>query len=565
MNISKKTKNKLLCLGLMFLLVFSGCSPETENSELSDSFPTPPSPVEAHSNRPTRPVNTTVTLSDSEIQIDGTGAQADGSTLTITADGVYEIKGSLSDGQILINANDTTKVELLLSGVDIASSKSSAIYCINADDFIISLADGTENKLTDAVSYTYDDEINEEPNAALFSKVDMNIGGDGSLTINSNFQHGISSKDDLVIEGGSFDVKAVSHGIRGRDSLTILNGNFNIEAGGDGLQSSNIERADYGWVLLSGGQYNLKVSGDGIQAETSLTIQGGTYDITTSGTPMNDSTSQKGLKAGTILTVEDGDFKINSIDDAVHSNTDIGINGGTFAIYTRDDGIHADRKLNISGGTIDIPECYEGFEGTVVEISGGKSFISSTDDAISAAGGTDDTQGDGARRAANKDVYVRITGGEVEAVSRGDTIDANGYVYVEGGTLRLSAPIEPSWEGAILCNGDVTFTGGNVAVSGRVGVGVAAESQPVLLISHISQQAEGSVVSLRDQSGHIILEHTSRQAYSDSAFSCPEMQVGSTYGIYVDGEKKINITLQETITKISDDGSEFKAPYPRTR
>ena len=115
MNISKKTKNKLLCLGLMFLLVFSGCSPETENSELSDSFPTPPSPVEAHSNRPTRPVNTTVTLSDSEIQIDGTGAQADGSTLTITADGVYEIKGSLSDGQILINANDTTKVELLLS------------------------------------------------------------------------------------------------------------------------------------------------------------------------------------------------------------------------------------------------------------------------------------------------------------------------------------------------------------------------------------------------------------------------------------------------------------------
>ena len=174
-------------------------------------------------------------------------------------------------------------------------------------------------------------------------------------------------------------------------------------------------------------------------------------------------------------------------------------------------------------------------------------------------------QGDGARRAANKDVYVRITGGEVEAVSRGDTIDANGYVYVEGGTLRLSAPIEPSWEGAILCNGDVTFTGGNVAVSGRVGVGVAAESQPVLLISHISQQAEGSVVSLRDQSGHIILEHTSRQAYSDSAFSCPEMQVGSTYGIYVDGEKKINITLQETITKISDDGSEFKAPYPRTR
>lgn len=508
----------------------------------------------------------TITLSDEAIQIDGGGAQADGSILTITADGVYEITGSLTAGQIIVNAPDTAKVELVLRGVDITSAQNAAIYCMNADDLRITLADGTENTLTDAVNFTYADMANEEPNAALFSKADLTLGGSGALTVNANFNHGISGKDDLVIEGGSFIVKAPSHGIRGKDSLTILDGDFTIEAGGDGMQASNAERADRGWVSLEGGRYTLWVCGDGIQAETGLTISGGSYDIITSGYPAGDSTSQKGLKAGTLLTVNGGDFLIDSIDDAIHSNGDVEINGGAFTLTTQDDGIHADQNLVISGGEIDIPSCYEGFEGTTVVIAGGKSFISSRDDAISAAGGSGDGNAMDARRARNPDVFVRITGGELEAVSGGDTVDANGYIFIEGGTIRLSAPVSPSWEGALLCNGDVTFTGGNVAVTGRVGVGViAGGEQPVLLVSHTAPQAAGSVVSLRDESGQTLLSITSLQAYSDSAFSSPEMQVGSTYGLYVDDAKKTDITLNDLITEISDDGSGFVGQYPRHR
>ena len=447
-----KYKFRISALSFVLLLMLSGCSsaPVSPAESLESTQPgqiedmkaiIPTTPPAAAGNRPLRPVTTTVTLSDTGIYIDGIGAQAEGSILTITADGVYEIKGSLSDGQIIINAPDAAEVELLLAGAEITSSENAAIYCMNADNLIISLADGTENTLTDAANYTYADAVNEEPDAVLFSKVDMNIGGSGSLTVNAYFMHGISSKDDLIIEDGNFTIYAASHGIRGRDSLTVLDGIFDIEAGGDGIQSSNIERADYGWVLLTGGQYSMRVNGDGIQAETALTVQGGTYDITTSGNPANDSTSQKGLKAGTILTVSDGDFKINSIDDGVHSNVDATIEGGTFLIETGDDGIHADRNLAVKGGTIDVMTCYEGFEGTTVVISGGKSFISSSDDAISAAGGTDGTA---VRPRADPDVYVRITGGELEAVSGGDTVDANGYIFIDGGTIRLSSPPRPS-------------------------------------------------------------------------------------------------------------------------
>lgn len=572
----------LLALTLAFLLISSGCASISaeQSEEIVDAPPQmqevtveeivlidPPDGAQTSgASRLTRPVTTTITLSDGDIQIRGNGAQAQDNVLTITADGVYEISGHLSSGQILVNAPDAAKVELVLAGVDITSGTNAAIYCKSADELIITLAENTENALTDAVNYAYSDAVNEEPDAALFSKVDLNIGGSGSLRVIANFNHGISSKDDLVIEDGNYTVEAANHAIRGKDSLTVQSGNFVIQSGGDGLQSSNIERTDYGWVVLNGGSYTIDASGDGIQAATALTIAGGVYDITTSGIPNNDSNSQKGIKAGTVLTVDGGNYRLNTIDDGVHSNADVYINGGAFTIETGDDGIHADRALHINGGEIAIPDCYEGLEGTTVDIAGGKTFLRSSDDAISAAGGTDDTQGENSRRMANPDVYVRITGGEVQAVSGGDTIDANGYVYVEGGTLRLSAPVSPSWEGAILCNGDVTFTGGNVAVTGRVGVGViAGGEQPVLLVSHTSQQAEGSIVSLRDENGDTLLEITSLQAYSDSAFSCPEMRAGSTYGLYVDDEKKLDITLGEGVTKISDDGSEFVGQYPRSR
>lgn len=565
---------RTLSFAVILVLLLNGCGAAIEEAPQSAATPTmqgenpaveaavPQARRSAQGDRPTRPVTATITLADGDIQIEGTGAQAEGSTLTITADGVYEIRGSLSDGQIIVNATDAAEVELLLAGVDITSSRNAAIYCMNADDFIVSLADDSENMLTDAANYTYVDVANEEPNAALFSKVDMNIGGGGSLTVNANFNHGISSKDDLVIESGQFTIHAVSHGIRGRDSLTVLDGSFTINAGGDAMQSSNTERADYGWVLLAGGQYDLQVSGDGIQAETALTIQGGAYNITTSGTPANDSTSQKGLKAGTILAISGGDFQINSIDDAVHSNIDAEIIGGTFSINTGDDGVHADRNLYIKGGTIEIPACYEGFEGTNIELSGGKHFINARNDAVSAAAGTEEAA-QGPSRGGNDLVWFRITGGELEAVSGGDTVDSNGNIFVDGGMLRLSSPPRPSYEGALLCNGTVYFTGGNIALVGNIGVGVEVESQPLLLVSHPAEQAEGSVLSLRDQNGNTLLEVVSLRSYIQSAFSSPELAIGSTYGIYIDGEKKTDITLSDTITRTADDGGEFTGGYSR--
>lgn len=563
-------KTRLLAIILCLLLLLAGCSDNTatpggsENSggNTDTSIVTPPPAPDASLSRPTRPVTTTVTLADGGIKIEGAGASASGSTLTISADGVYEVSGTLSDGQIIINAPDTAVVELVLSGVNISNSKNSAIYCKNCDDFIITLAENTQNILNDAKSYTYDDVANQEPNAAIFSKTDMNIGGSGWLTVNANFNHGISSKDDLVIEGGGYTVTSAADAIRGKDSLVILNGKFELNAGGDGLQASSIDGAKFGYAQIVNGEYTIKACGDAIQAETTLTVSGGTFDITTEGTPAGESNSQKGLKAGTLLTVENGTFRIISQDDAVHSDVDAKINGGTFYIETGDDGIHANRNLYINGGDINIPKCYEGFEGTIIEVNGGKAFINASNDAIGAAAGTPEAE-KFTGRGGNPNVQVWFNGGEVEAVSGGDTVDSNGNIYVTGGTLRLSSPPYPDYEGSLLCNGDVTISGGNLAAVGCMGVNVYCKEQPVLWVSHVEQLSKGTVLSLRDESGNVLLELTTRNDAVQSSYTSPDLKAGGKYALYIDGEKKIEVTLKSGMNTTGDDGGEFTGGYRR--
>ncbi len=569
----QKMCSALLALLLVLLPVLSGCSASNEdlptdsdttisNPATGEALIPPPAPPSASTQRPTRPATTQITLADNAIVVNGSGASVNGNTLTISEDGVYEITGTLSDGQILIDAPDSAVVELVLSGIHVSNSKNAAIYCKNCDDLFISLTENTRNIISDARDYIYDDTVKEEPNAALFSKTDLNIGGTGWLTVNANFKHGIYTKDDLVIEGGGFRVNAVADAIKGKDSITVLNGRFEITSGGDAFQASNADGAAFGYVQITNGDFVIRSVGDAIQAETSLVISDGRFDITTDGTPAGRSNSQKGLKAGTLLTVENGSFRIISKDDAVHSDVDVKIGGGTFYIETKDDGIHADRNLYINGGEIEIPVCYEGFEGTVIEINGGKSYIKASNDALSAAAGTPEAEAfEG--RGGNPYVQAWIRGGELEASAGGDVVDSNGNIYVTGGTLRLSAPPYPDYEGSLLCNGDVTISGGNIAAVGCMGVNVYWDKQPILWFSHTNEIVAGSTLSIRDADGNVLLELATRSDAVQSVYTTPDFKVGETYSLYIDGEKKLDVTLKDGMNAIGDDGGRFTGGYGR--
>ena len=137
---------------------------------------------------------TTATASSDSVQING-------STVLIKEEATYVISGSLGDGMLIVDAPDTAKLQLVFNGVDITSQTSAALYILEADKVIITLADGTANALSNGGSFVAIDDNNID--AALFSKQDLTLNGSGSLTVTSTAGHGIVSKDDLVITGGT--------------------------------------------------------------------------------------------------------------------------------------------------------------------------------------------------------------------------------------------------------------------------------------------------------------------------------------------------------------------------
>ena len=101
--------------------------------------------------------------------------------MTISKDGIYVLQGTLTDGQVVVEAGKEATVKLVLDGADLSCQDGAPLYIKEAGRVVLTLADGTVNALTDAETYTYA-AGEDEPNAALFSKENLTINGTGSLT-----------------------------------------------------------------------------------------------------------------------------------------------------------------------------------------------------------------------------------------------------------------------------------------------------------------------------------------------------------------------------------------------
>lgn len=192
---------------------------------------------------------TKITL-DEEPVINGNGATAEGETVTISEEGTYVLSGTLSDGQLIINAPKEAKIHLIFNGVSITNTSGSAVNIQQAEKVILTLADNKTNNLKDGENYSFT-ENETEPDATLYSKEDLTINGTGTLKVNGNYSNGIRSKDDLVLVSGTYEVTAKNNAIKGKDSVSIRNGNYNLNTTeGDAIQANNTEDETKGYVAI---------------------------------------------------------------------------------------------------------------------------------------------------------------------------------------------------------------------------------------------------------------------------------------------------------------------------
>jgi hypothetical protein len=223
------------------------------------------------------------------------GVYISGNIITITKEGTYVLSGALSEGQIVVDA-DSAKVQLVLDNADITCASSAAIYVKNADKAFITLAEGSENILMNTAEYEAIDDNNID--AVIFSKDDLTLNGKGTLTINSEYGHGIVSKDDLKLVGGTYNITAKNHALSGKDSVRIADGTYNLTSGKDGIHSENADDDEKGFVYIASGDFTIESTGDGIDASYVVQIDDGDFDITAGGGAENATKTNNDMPGG---------------------------------------------------------------------------------------------------------------------------------------------------------------------------------------------------------------------------------------------------------------------------
>lgn len=539
-------------------------------------------PTEASSNTAYVPESdmTMVMLSDAQPNVLGDGAYFENNTLIINQSGRYYLSGTMQ-GSIEINSQDTDKITLILNGISLSALNQSCLNIISSGkNTTIQVVDGSANIIQCAFTT---DVLSQDgiPDAAIYSKADLKLKGNGALYILCDGGKGINCRDDVSIQNLNLTISATDDGLRGKDSVNISSGLIHISAGADGIRSTNEEKEDKGTITISGGEVLIDAALDAVQAYNTLSVSGGHvvcisgggakesaevrqddfqrgfpggrggapgWDMNRSNNEMDESSdSTKGLKSDLGISISGGRIEANSLDDALHSNQNITISGGELLLYSGDDGIHADNALFIQGGTISVMQSYEGIEAADLQISGGETRIIASDDGVNAAGAEKENTFNGGSFGGHRGGFgggmlsetsgqMTISGGYLLVNSSGDGVDVNGATQMSGGTLIIYGP---SNHGNAALDYDETFlvTGGTLLATGSYGMAqTVTTAENVDLLAFTCNIPPDTLLHIADADDTQILTFASEKEYSCVVFASDMIHTGNTYKIYAQGE-----------------------------
>lgn len=233
----------------------------------------------------------TLKFNDNSCEISDKSAVAvDGKYYRITKAGTYEISGTMSDGQIIVDVAKTERVTLVLDNFTGSCSDSAVIYVKSADKAYIDLKKDSNNVVTDASVYVFSDPASTKPNACIYSSDDLVIKGGGKLTVNAKYNNGIGCKNDIEIKNGHVFVNAVNNAIKGNDSVTVCgDAEVTVTAADDAIKSDCIDKENKGFVLITDeAKVTVTCSDDAVQAPQNVKITvGATLTVVSASSAVN--------------------------------------------------------------------------------------------------------------------------------------------------------------------------------------------------------------------------------------------------------------------------------------
>ena len=426
-----------------------------------------------------------INLSDGASTADSDSVVIDGDTITITEEGTYILSGSLTNGQIVVEA-ENAKVQLVLDNADISCETSAAIYVKAAEKVFITTTDGSTNTVCTSGEFEAIDDNNID--AAIFSKSDLTLNGAGSLEVTCPNGHGILSKDDLTITSGEYVVDAGKHALSGKDSVRIAGGIFDLTAGRDGIHSENTDEEEKGFVYIENGSFTITSDGDGIDASYVVEIVDGSFDITAGGGyengevhTDNDMMGGFGNMGGQMPDGSTGEG--NAPSDMTPPNGSTGEGNGPSGM-TPPDGSTGDGTA--PGGTTN-----SGTDSTTTTSADSTDAAATADAENSAATAeTSDSDSSTSTKGIKADGALQILGGDYNINSADDALHTNSTLEIRDGNMEIATGDDGMHadDALVISDGDINITesyegiegltitidGGNISiVSGDDGLNAA--------------------------------------------------------------------------------------------
>lgn len=474
---------------------------------------------------------------------------AQSNTETIDNDEItYQLSGTTTNGQFALSGS--YKCTVMLAGVNLTCSSDAAINITNSKRIQISAKKETSNTLTDGA--------NGSQKACLYSKGQLQLQGNGTLTVVGKTKHGIKSGDYITLKNLTLNItSAVGDGISCNEYFQMKSGTVTIKGvGDDGIQCD-----------LDGDTSTGETDAHDDEDSGNIYLEGGTLTVTTT------AAASKGVKAAGDMRISNGEINVTTTGNGTYDSEekdakgcagldadgDMTINGGTLTLKssgTGGKGIKADGTLTINGGTINatasgsnysyssysasakaikagtrtevasvqayesgVPEGPGGpggpggggghnnknytYSGGIVINGGTIIAIAKSHEAIESKSTIEITDGyiyaESSDDAINSASDFTISGGYVMGNSSGnDGLDANGNFYIKGGNIFAVASRQP--EVGIDANTEGGFklyiTGGNVAAIGGLENGSSLSG----VTSKSSSYSKGSWYSFKSGS-----------------------------------------------------------------
>ena len=476
----------------------------------------------------------TVESSNSNIKTNISGAYVTIDMLSNSVSGVEIIAlGKSSDGGLKIYGDK--KFKLTLSGLDLTSKSGPAINSQCKKRMFLHLTNGTTNRIADIANYTDDaytlpGSYDEDRKGAFFSEGHIIVSGEGALVAEGKYKHAI------VTDGYYYQ----------RPGSTIA-----VTAAAKNALHVKGDDEDMIGAWFKGGLFYARVAstaGKGVKCDYDIVIDGGKFDIETSGNAEYDSaeadtSSAAGIKSDTHIEINGGDIVFKSTGTGgkcINCDGSLTINGGNLNLtttgkryeYNRNvtsspKAIKVDGAIIINGGVTDInvtgaSEGSEGMESkSTITFNGGEMMVKSYDDGINAKSD------------------ITINGGKIYTYgTNNDGMDSNGTLNMKGGLVigvgsnapetGVDVDVSSNWK---ISGGTMIGFGGSMMASPST-----ASSQCMLVYNGLSATA-GQVFTLLDSSDNVIVsfEYPLTKSGATILLSCPEIVKNSTYKVWQGG------------------------------